>query len=168
MMMQYETLLKSIAYNFTKSEVDAEDLLQETYLKALKYKDKYEEGTNLKAWLIAIMRNTFINKYRKQKRALNNICKVEKITDSMLNKNYHIKSPSITIAVSELLLKVFQNLSPELKEIFIKYYEGYKYQEIADEYNVPLGTVKSKIFFARKELTTMLLSHGITNSNIYA
>lgn len=164
----YELLLKSVAYNYTKNEEDAADLLQETYLKALSNIEKYKQGTNLKAWLTTIMRNIFINNYRKNKRTLSKITKVNEITDSIFLKSTYIETPSSSVIINDALVQAFKLLSPELKNVFMKYYEGYKYKEIADELKMPLGTIKSKIFFTRKKLVEFLTNNGIHHSNVLA
>lgn len=161
-----EVLLKSIAFNLTKSSVDAEDLLQETYYKACKSLSKFEDGTNLKAWLITIMRNTFINNYRKKKRELATIYKPGEITDDLLLVKETLPEPGVRILINDTLLMAINYLKPELKHIFQLYYEGYKYHEIAEQLDLPLGTVKSRIFLARKEMILFLNNNGIYNSNI--
>ena len=159
-------LLKSVAFNLTKSSADAEDLLQETYFKAIKGLSKFNEGSNLKAWLITIMRNTFINNYRKTKRERATIYKPGEITDDLLHINETLPEPGVRILLNDTLKMAMATLKPEFKYIFQLYYEGYKYQEIAEQLDLPLGTVKSRIFLARKEMVTFLNNNGIYNSNI--
>lgn len=144
------TLLNSFAYNLTKNSEDAADLYQETALRALSNKDKFRMGTNFKAWSFTIMKNIFINNYRKK-------MKRNVIVDSTDN-HYFINSGSRVendaernILMSELK-GMIDSLEDNLKVPFIMHYEGYKYQEIADKLDLPLGTVKSRIFFARKAL----------------
>lgn len=162
----FEMLLKSIAFNLTKSSADAEDLLQETYFKAYKGMESFKNGTNFKAWLVTIMKNTFINNYRKNKREMATIYKPGEITDDLLHQNTHEIEPGIRILMNETLVMAFDNLKPELKSVFNLYYDGYKYNEIAEQLNLPLGTVKSRIFLARKEMVLFLNNNGIYNSNI--
>ena len=148
------TLLNSFAYNLTKNSEDAADLYQETALRALSNKDKFRPGTNFKAWSFTIMKNIFINNYRKK-------VKRNTIIDSTDNM-YFINSGSIVEndAEKNILMKelnrMIDSLEENLKIPFEKHHEGYKYQEIADELDLPLGTVKSRIFFARKALKTMI------------
>ena len=148
-------LLHSFAYNLTKNVEDAKDLYQETAYRAVTNRDKFRPGTNLKAWLFTIMKNIFINNYRRKARA-------NTIIDSTENL-YFINSGSATIsndANSNILMKeltgMIDTLEDSIKIPFEMHYEGFKYQEIADELELPLGTVKSRIFFARRALKEMI------------
>ena len=148
-------MLNSFAYNLTKNAEDAKDLFQETAFRAFNNKDKYRPGTNLKAWLFTIMKNIFINNYRKKMKA-------NTIQDSTENL-YYLNSGSVSItnsAESEIMLKelhiMVERLEDTLRVPFMMHYEGFKYQEIAEDLDLPLGTVKSRIFFARKELKSMI------------
>lgn len=162
----FELLLKSVAFNLTKSSADAEDLLQDTYFKAVKSISKFQEGTNLKAWMITIMKNTFINNYRKNKKEMETITKPGDINDSMLHQGALDVEPGTRILISETLKMAINQLKPEMKVTFMRYYEGYKYQEIAEEFDLPLGTVKSRIFLARKEMVEFLNKNGVYHSNL--
>jgi RNA polymerase sigma-70 factor (ECF subfamily) len=154
---QLSSLLHSFAYNLTKNVEDAKDLFQETAYRALTNRDKFRPGTNFKAWLFTIMKNIFINNYRKK-------VKANTIMDSTDNM-YYINSGSTVIsneAHSNIMMDELNSMVDELDESirvpFLMHYEGYKYQEIADYLGLPLGTVKSRIFFARKELKEMINS----------
>ncbi|MGB1207378.1 MAG: RNA polymerase sigma factor [Chitinophagales bacterium] len=147
--------LKPYAINLTKNIDEANDLLQETMYRALANKDKFKDGTNLKAWLFTIMRNIFINAYRRKS-------KYHTIIDTTDNL-YYLNNTSTIIkngAEGNFVLKDTQNaiekLSDDYKVPFLMYFEGFKYQEIAKDLELPLGTVKSRIFFARKELKKRL------------
>ena len=147
--------LKPYAINLTKNIDEADDLLQETMYRALANKEKYKVGTNLKAWLFTIMRNIFINAYRRK-------AKHHTIIDTTDNL-YYLNNSSTTIhndAEGDFVLRDTQNaidrLSDDYKVPFLMYFEGFKYQEIAQDLELPLGTVKSRIFFARKELKKRL------------
>jgi RNA polymerase sigma-70 factor (ECF subfamily) len=148
------SLLNSFAYNLTKNSEDAADLYQETAFRALSNKDKFRPGTNFKAWSFTIMKNIFINNYRKK-------VKRNTIIDSTDNM-YFINSGSIVEndAEKNILMKelnrMIDSLEENLRIPFEKHYQGFKYQEIADELDLPLGTVKSRIFFARKALKQMI------------
>lgn len=144
-------LLHSFAYNLTKNVEDSRDLFQETAFRAITNRDKFRPGTNFKAWTFTIMKNIFINNYRKKMKA-------NTISDSTDNL-YYINSGSTVIANkadSNILMKELNAIIADLDEgiriPFMMHYEGFKYQEIADQLELPLGTVKSRIFFARKEL----------------
>lgn len=148
-------LLHAFAYNLTKNVEDAKDLFQETAVRALTNRDKFRPGTNFKAWSFTIMKNIFINNYRKK-------VKANTIMDSTDNM-YYINSGETTISngaesnimMSELT-KMIDALDNSIRVPFLMHYQGYKYQEIADYLELPLGTVKSRIFFARKELKAMI------------
>lgn len=148
-------VLNSFAYNLTKSMEDAKDLYQETAFRAMTNKDKFRPGTNFKAWLFTIMKNIFINNYRKKMKA-------NTVMDSTDN-NYYLNSGKQTIrngGESNIMMKelwrMIENLEDGIKIPFVMHYEGFKYQEIADQMELPLGTVKSRIFFARKELKNVI------------
>ena len=147
-------LLNSFAYNLTKNSEDAADLFQETALRALSNKDKFRPGTNFKAWSFTIMKNIFINNYRKKK-------KRNTIIDSTDNQFFINSGASVeNDADGDILMKelkrMIASLDDDLKVPFMKHYQGFKYQEIAEELELPLGTVKSRIFFARKALKSMI------------
>ena len=148
-------VLNSFAYNLTKSIEDAKDLYQETAFRAMTNREKFRTGTNFKAWLFTIMKNIFINNYRKK-------VKANTIMDSTDN-NYYINSGSVAIsnkAGSNIMMgelkAMIKNLDESIKVPFMMHYAGYKYQEIADHLELPLGTIKSRIFFARKELKDLI------------
>jgi len=153
---QLSALLQTFAYNLTKNGEDAKDLFQETSYRALINKDKFRTGTNFKAWMFTIMKNIFINNYRKKMKA-------NTIMDSTDNL-YYINSGSVVIdngAESDIMMKeltkMIDDLEDGIKIPFMMHYQGFKYQEIADELELPLGTVKSRIFFARKELKDVIV-----------
>ena len=148
-------LLHSFAYNLTKNTEDAKDLYQETAYRAITNRDKFRPGTNFKAWLFTIMKNIFINNYRRK-------AKANTIIDSTENM-YFINSGSASIsndAHSNILMDELQGIIKSLEDSirlpFEMHYQGFKYQEIADELDLPLGTVKSRIFFARRALKDMI------------
>jgi len=149
-------VLNSFAYNLTKNIEDAKDLYQETAFRALTNKEKFRVGTNFKAWLFTIMKNIFINNYRKKMKA-------NTIMDSTDN-DFYINSGKNVVsnqAESNIMMKelkgMVRSLENTIKVPFVMHFNGYKYQEIADYLGLPLGTVKSRIFFARKELKNLIL-----------
>lgn len=157
--------LHSFAYNLTKNTEDAEDLYQETAFRAITNKEKFRAGTNFKAWLFTIMKNIFINNYRKK-------VKRNTVIDSTDNL-FYINSGSVQIAndaetniMMEELEGMIESLDVNIKKPFMMHYVGYKYQEIADELDLPLGTVKSRIFFARKELKEKIIRHYGSYENV--
>jgi len=143
--------LKPFANNLTKDSETAKDLFQETLYKALANQEKYNVGTNIKAWLFTIMRNIFINDYRRK-------AKHQTIFDNTPNDfllNYN-QAAVFNQAEADLRIKEIYHAIHQLPEIFktpfLLYFDGYKYHEIAEALNEPLGTIKSRIHFARKLL----------------
>lgn len=147
--------LNSFAFNLTRDQDEAKDLYQETAFRAMTNRDKFMEGTNLKAWLFTIMKNIFINNYRKNKRKNT----VLDSTDNMFVINSGketVTNDAESNIILEELEEMVESLNPSIKIPFVMHYEGYKYQEIADLLDLPLGTVKSRIFFARQELQELV------------
>ncbi|MEO8711365.1 MAG: RNA polymerase sigma factor [Parafilimonas sp.] len=147
--------LMPFAYTLTHDHEDAKDLFQETVYKALANKDKYSIGTNIKAWLYTIMRNIFINDYRKKS-------KQRVMFDGTTNDFFINSTKAITVnnAIESINIKEMQkaiiNLPDIFKDPFLLYFDGYKYNEIADMLCEPLGTIKSRIHFARKLLKVQI------------
>jgi RNA polymerase sigma-70 factor (ECF subfamily) len=155
---KYAYSLKPFALSLTRDMEDAQDLIQETLLRALSSQEKFSEGTNLKAWLYTIMKNIFINNYRRNKKR-NTIIDT---TDDM----YVITSNSTTVSnqgetniAMENVTDAVNLLQEEFRVPFMMHYQGFKYHEIADHLTLPIGTVKSRIHFARKELKKKLNRH---------
>lgn len=143
--------LKSFALNLTRDSEEAKDLYQETAFRAMTNRDKFKAGTNLKAWLFTIMKNIFINNYRKKAKS-NTIIDT---TDNLYYMNSNgtvINNGAGTNILMQELRSMIKDLEDSIRIPFEMHYEGFKYQEIADELDLPLGTVKSRIFFARKAL----------------
>ena len=150
--------LRPFAVNLTHDQETAKDLFQETLYKALANKDKYCTGTNIKAWLFTIMRNIFINDYRRRS-------KQRTIFDSGTNEIL-INSGKIIVyngGENSLQMNEIQKAIYQLPQIFkipfLLYYEGYRYNEISESMNEPLGTIKSRIHFARKLLKEKLIRY---------
>ncbi len=147
--------MRSFARSLTMDDFDAQDLMQDTTLKALNNREKFVENVNFKAWVLTIMRNIFINNYHK-------ITRRQKIVDyetdlqtlPLLNEGGEF-TPEGSMDLKEIT-RAIASLSQLLKEPFSMYVTGYKYHEIADALNIPLGTVKSRIHLARKELQESL------------
>ncbi|MEY3349950.1 MAG: hypothetical protein RIQ50_61 [Bacteroidota bacterium] len=151
LLLQNTEYLKPFAVTLTKDSESAKDLLQETMFRALSNKEKYSVGTNIKAWLYTIMRNIFINNYRRRS-------KQNTIFDSTPNDYFldHNQSAVPNSAEANIgmknVMKALHDLPSIFKQPFMLYFEGYKYHEIADMLNEPLGTIKSRIHFARRLL----------------
>lgn len=149
--------LRAFTRRFTTNREESQDLVQDTLMKALLYKDKFREDTNLKGWLFTIMRNTFINNYRKHQRAR---------TSPDFSKDQHVlhvrdehtfSSPERQFEYADAWTKI-EFVREELLLPFKMHTSGYKYNEIAEHLGIPMGTVKNRIFQARKEIQRLLES----------
>lgn len=152
--------LRGYALKLTRATEDAEDLVQETMLKAFNNKDKFATGTNLKGWLYTILKNLFINDYRKKVKRVVVHDDTEK-NFYLENSNYSEKNNGVGRIAMKEIDNAMSALPENLRVPFMKSYEGYKYSEIAEELNVPLGTVKIRIHVARKKLQEALNSYGL-------
>lgn len=137
--------LRPFAVTLTKDNEAAKDLCQETLCKAFTYRDKYEPGTNIKAWLFTIMRNIFINDYRRnsRKKLVMDVVK-QSLKPAAFSSEGLLRLKEANAAVHDLPV-IFKNAC-------MLYLHGYKYHEIALALNEPLGTIKSRIHFAKKLL----------------
>jgi RNA polymerase sigma-70 factor (ECF subfamily) len=153
--MNEKSSLKNFALSLTHNTDDALDLLQDTYVKAITYREKFEDSTNLKAWLFTIMKNTFINAYRRNVKTKQLISKGDDIQLNRAFKQNSYDHSESRMNAKEIIKKI-ENLDEDYKVPFTRYYNGYKYEEIANEMQLPLGTVKSRIFIARKILMESL------------
>ncbi len=149
-----EDLLFAFAMKLTRDTVNAQDLMQETLCRAYKAKDRFKEGTNFKAWITTIMRNNYINEFRKLKTRNRVEAPVEDYGYMVENKGSQGDAGSL-IMMKELTGMV-DSLSEDFQKPFVMFMDGYHYDEIAAEMNIPMGTVKSRIFFARKKLKSMV------------
>lgn len=151
--------LKPIAYKLTRDTEEAHDLLQETLVKAISNREKFSEGTNLKAWLYTIMKNTFITNYHRLVKRKTFIDTTDNL--HFINSTSHTteNSAGTNLAVDEIEAAI-KRLSYEYKTPFMMHFKGYKYFEIADILNIPIGTVKNRIHIARKELKKQLKSYA--------
>ncbi|MEN8224721.1 MAG: RNA polymerase sigma factor [Bacteroidota bacterium] len=143
--------LEYFARKLTNNEDDAQDLLQETFLKALIYKDKFVDSTNLKAWLFTIMKNIFINNYRRNVRAKTIIDTTENLYHINNSTGHAPLTPESSMNEKEILHEIM-NLSDDQRIPFEMHTQGFKYKEIAEQLEISIGTVKSRIFFTRKKL----------------
>lgn len=146
------TYLRSFAYKLTNDHHLSEDLYQDMAVLAYRHQHKFESGTNLRAWLCTIMKNIFINNFRKKKKR--NIVQLSHDNSYLLDSNerHSTHNSGESNLVMEELYSVIDSLNEDLKEPFLMYYLGHKYEEISLTLDKPLGTIKSKIFSARKEL----------------
>jgi len=172
-MMPHMAALYNFALRMTGDPDDAKDLVQETYMKAYRFFDKYEQGTNAKAWLFRIMKNSYINRYRKESKEPDKI-------DYDDVKEFYASVKDAAVDTNDLQEKIFGNLFEDevakalqdLPEDFrtvviLCDIEGYTYEEIADFVEIPIGTVRSRLHRGRKMLQSMLrdyaIAHGFKN-----
>ena len=143
--------LLRFAYKLTTDREEANDLLQETSLKALDNEDKYMPDTNFKGWMYTIMRNIFINNYRKVVRDQTFVDRTENLYHLNLPQESGFESTESSYDLKEMH-RIVNSLPKEYKVPFEMHVSGFKYREIAEKLNLPLGTVKSRIFFTRQKL----------------
>lgn len=155
LVMRQASSLKMYAMHFTHDTEDANDLVQDTLLKAITYYNKFKDGTNLKGWLYTIMKNTFINNYRRFVKISSFITKSEDISSPNLLFS-SAKNQGESKFVMDDIRHALNKLPEEYYIPFIRYFEGHKYHEIADFLNIPIGTVKTRIHVARKLLKKSL------------
>lgn len=147
--------LLNFACQLTSDRDKAQDLLQETTLKALDNEDKYAENVNFKGWIFTIMRNIFINNYRRTVRSATVIDQTEDLYHLNLSQESGLATPEGSFAVREIG-QVLNSFPEGYRVPFTMRIEGYKYSEISEKLHLPVGTVKSRIFFARKRLQVLL------------
>jgi RNA polymerase sigma-70 factor (ECF subfamily) len=149
MVLNHSESLKPFAISLTRDHEEAKDLCQQTLYKAFAYREKYEQGTNIKAWLFTIMRNIFINDYRRNARK-------KIVLDTVkYSKTLYANSSEINLRLREIETAIHR-LPSIFKTACLLYLQGYKYHEIALALNEPLGTIKSRIHFAKKVLQKQL------------
>lgn len=150
-LLSVQTELLNFAYKLTADREEANDLLQETSLKALDNEDKYTAETNFKGWIYTIMRNIFINNYRKALRDQTDVDQTD--NQFYLNQNIDIEGDSTEGSYDlKEMRRIVNALPKEYRIPFSMYVSGFKYREIADKLGLPLGTVKSRIYFTRQKL----------------
>ena len=143
------------ALTLTTNREEAKDLLQETTLRALDNKDKYYENVNFKGWVFTIMHNIFVNNYRRAVRSQTMVDQTDNLYHLNMPQDSGFDSPEGSYTISEIT-KVINNFADEYRVPFTMHVSGYKYEEIAQQLDLPIGTVKSRIFFARKRLQELL------------
>ena len=150
-LLNLQNNMRNFAYSLTLDKEQAEDLCQDTTLKVLDNQEKFTENTNFKGWVFTIMKNIFINNYRK---VVRNQIFVDKTDDQyLLNlpQDSGFSSPESSYAVREIS-NTTKSLPDEWRVPFSMHIQGYKYEEISEMLDMPIGTVKSRIFLARKRL----------------
>ena len=157
-LMNLQSNLLNFAFMLTSNRDDAYDLLQDTTLKALDNEDKYAENTNFKGWVFTIMRNIFINNYRRSVRSATVVDTTDNLYHLNLSQESGFETPEESYGAGEITAAI-NEFSDEYRIPFSMHVAGYKYNETADHMNLPLGTVKSRIFFARKKLQERFASY---------
>ena len=157
-MVNLKPNLEKFALSLTSDSEKAKDLLQETYLKAFANRDKFVEYSNLKAWAFTIMKNTFINNYR---RAIKQNTRIDNTKDLYYinqTKEAKVGNPESALTFGEIN-NAINNLEDEYRLPFVLHTSGFKYKEIAEELDLKIGTVKSRIFFSRRKLMDKLKAY---------
>lgn len=144
----------SYALTLTANEEDANDLVQETNFRALSSREKFVMNTNFSAWMHTIMRNSFINNYRRKYKMRQAPMLVDEVS-YLSNMYYTHDSPDVIHYANEITSNM-NRLDDDFKRPLTMHMEGFKYKEIADKLDMPIGTVKSRIFFGRKKLQKMI------------
>jgi len=147
--------MRNFAFSLTLNREDAEDLLQDTTLKVLDNREKFTKNVNFKGWVLTIMKNIFINNYRKIVRNRTVIDKTEDMYHLNLPQNSGFDSPEGYYSIGEINNNI-ESFPDEYRIPFSMHLQGYKYEEIAETMHLPIGTVKSRIFLARKRLQQQL------------
>lgn len=154
-LLDLQNNMMSFALTLTTNREDARDLTQETTLKVLDNKEKYYENVNFKGWVFTIMHNIFVNNYRRMVRSQTIIDQTDNLYHLNMPQNSGFDSPEGAYTVAEIT-RTLNSFAPEYKEPFQMHVQGFKYEEIAEQLGLPIGTVKSRIFFARKRLQESL------------
>lgn len=152
-------MLQGFTRRFTNDRDESLDLVQDTILKALTYRDKFRDDTNLKGWLFTIMRNTFINNYRKNQRARTTQDTSKDLYFLNVEDEHTFNRPQESMEFKEIWRNV-NDIKDELIIPFKMHTTGYKYHEIAEHLDLPIGTVKNRIFHARKEIQKKLQGYS--------
>lgn len=156
--------LYRMALRLTSDPSQAEDLVQETMLKAYRAWRQYRPGTNARAWLLTILRNTFINDYRRRKREPVAV-DLEAVEPYAIYRDVEQADPEgafFAQIVDQRVLEAIDRLPPDFRDVLaLSDMEGLSYQEIADALEIPVGTVKSRLFRARRQLQRELYEHAV-------
>ena len=160
--------LKTFAYYLTYNDNDANDLVQETYMKAFRFAEKFDKGTNAKAWLFRILKNAYINDYRKKSKQpdrvdFEDVINYHKSDDVTDNKYLNLKEESIDEMMGDEITKAINSLPPEFRTvILLADIEDFSYKEISKIIDVPIGTVRSRLFRARNTLKDLLKKYAFS------
>lgn len=166
--MPYVDGLYNTAYRMARNAEDAEDLVQETYLKAYKYYDKFEEGTNFKAWLFKILKNTFINSYRRKQQVppQSDFADIEDSFENRIDGQIQQPAPNpeeeiLSDVLDEDVQRALDDLPPDYRiALILSDLEDFSYKEVAEILEVPVGTVMSRLYRGRKALESAMLGYA--------
>ena len=151
---QVDSNLRRFALSLTRSAEDAKDLVQETVYRAYWNRERFATGTNFKAWVMTIMRNAYVSSYRKASRRT--VVRPGDAPELENSRAYAVDNKAASnLSLKEIHAKL-QELAPMYRLPFTMFYRGYRYDEIARHMQLPIGTVKSRIFFARRKLRAQL------------
>ena len=145
----------NFALMLTADRDDAQDLLQDTTLKVLNNQEKFVDNVNFKGWVLTVMRNIFINNYHKVVRTQTIVDSSADLYNLNVTSDSGFDSPDSSYQIQEIS-KAIEQLNDDLRVPVSMFVTGYKYHEIAEKLDLPLGTIKSRIFFARQELQKVL------------
>ena len=155
----FSKFLRPFALRLTRDSDDANDLVQDTLVKAYTNREKYADGTNLKAWLFTIMKNTFITQYQRMVRRNTFIDTTENL--HFINSNESLQDNGAIASFMREDIEKALELTDEMYRLpFLMYFQGFKYHEIAEELDLPIGTVKNRIHIARKDLKQTLYMYA--------
>lgn len=157
-LMSIQSKMLKFAYMLTSNRDDAYDLLQDTTLKVLDNESKYAENINFRGWVFTIMRNIFINNYRRRVRSATIVDSTEDLARLNIAQDSAEESPEGAYGVNEIT-EAINSFSEDFRIPFSMHIAGYKYSEIAEKMQLPLGTVKSRIYVARKRLQQMFVDY---------
>ena len=157
---EIESFLRSFALSLTQNQTDSDDLVQDTLHRAMRNLDKYKDGTNFRAWMATIMKNIFINNYRRKSRQNTMLDGLDERTSTVIDRNHFEINTAASNLSEELIVKEIDALKDDLRLPFLMHVDGFKYEEIALQLDVPLGTIKSRIFHARRILRLRLTKLG--------
>jgi RNA polymerase sigma-70 factor (ECF subfamily) len=158
--------LYNMALRFTRNAADAEDLLQDTYVRAFRFFDRYQPGTNAQAWLFKILRNGFINRYRKAQKRPDEVdfSKIEEVFESLLEPRQRLRGPEeemLARSLDQPIQEALEALPEEYRSVLLlAVVEGFSYREIATTLDCPIGTVMSRLHRARKHMKSRLMGYA--------
>ncbi len=152
--------LRPFAARLTKGGDETDDLIQDTMLKAFSNRERFSEGTNLKAWLYTIMKNTFITNYQRMLRRNTIVDTTDNLFFMNLNAERSTQNDALSVFMSEDINKALYKVEEIYRTPFVMYFRGFKYHEISERLKIPIGTVKNRIHIARKELKDYLIAYA--------